>query len=327
MANIDDSTQTPPGYWFRVIEGRLHQRMRDALADQGLRRGSWRILHTLADGPATADELAARLPHGDEQRGHGGHGQGRRDGYTRGRGYGFRYGWRSQEPRDERVPGADRPGRPENAHDAGPEQRPEHHHDEHHHGDHGFERAFERGYARGFDRGVGFAAARFGHAVGPFPGGHGYGAFPGGHGYGPFPGAQGYGPFPGGHGYAPWGADAGRAGRPFAGHRHGGPDRGMRRAHRIQRTLADFVERGWVWFDGDRATLTGEGRAAHDRAFERVQEVRAQLADGISESDYATAMTTLETMARNLGWRPSGEKAGEKPGEGDGPQGDAPDPA
>ena len=60
MTSIDDSTQTPPGYWFGVIEGRLHQRMRDTLADLGLRRGGWRILHTLADGPATADELAER---------------------------------------------------------------------------------------------------------------------------------------------------------------------------------------------------------------------------------------------------------------------------
>ena len=314
MANIDDSTQTPPGYWFGVIEGRLHQRMREALADQGLRRGSWRILHTLADGPATADELAERLPHGDEQRGHGGPGQGRRDGYARGRGYGFRYGWRSQEPRDERVPGTEDHEGPEHPQDARPEPRDgerhehhehhgDHHHGDHHehHGDHGFEGAFERGYARGFDRGVGFGATRFGHPAGPFPGG------------------RGYGPFPGGRGYGPWAAEAGH---PFAGHRHGGPgDRGLRRAHRIQRTLAEFVERGWVWFDGDRATLTDEGRAAHDRAFERVQVVRAQLADGISEGDYATTMTTLETMARNLGWRPSAEQ----PDDGD--QGNKPDPA
>ena len=47
--------------------------------------------------------------------------------------------------------------------------------------------------------------------------------------------------------------------------------------------------------------------------------MRAQLADGIPEDDYATAMRTLETMARNLGWRPSGEKAGEKADGGDAP--------
>ena len=79
-----------------------------------------------------------------------------------------------------------------------------------------------------------------------------------------------------------------------------------RRGHRIQRVLADFVERGWVWFDGDRATLTDEGRAAHDAAFERVETVRAELVNGIPEADYATTMATLEAMARNLGWRPAG---------------------
>src|SRR4051812_43818773 len=107
MTNIDDSagtpSQTPPGYWFGVIEARLHERMRDTLSDLGLRRGSWRILHTLADGPATAAELADRLPHGgrhDHDR-HGGHdGYGRPDEKNRGDGHefrrGFRPGWRGQ---------------------------------------------------------------------------------------------------------------------------------------------------------------------------------------------------------------------------------------
>src|SRR3954465_10543323 len=81
MANIDDSTQTPPGYWFGVIEARLHERMRDALSDPGLRRGSWRILHTLADGPASAEELAERLPHGDQRGRRTGHGAGHEHGH------------------------------------------------------------------------------------------------------------------------------------------------------------------------------------------------------------------------------------------------------
>lgn len=288
MANIDDSApsaqtpaqtppaQTPPGYWFGVIEGRLHDRMRDALADLGLRRGSWRILHTLADGPATPDELAARMPHGarggrPEKPGDRAHGRGF------GHGHGFHPGWRGQEPRDER------PAAPS------PEHGDQHHHhgdEHHHHGGHDHPNAFERGYERGFDRGFAVGTARAGlpfaapyppHAGGPFPGGY------------PFPGrARDFG--------GPWG------------HRHHPFDRdrrgGRRGAHRIHRTLAEFVERGWVWFDGDRATLTDEGRAAHDEAFTRVQAVRAELANGISEQDYATTMSTLETMARNLGWQP-----------------------
>ena len=70
MTDIDDSTnpqkgsaQTPPGYWFGVIEHGLHARMRDALAEQGMRRGGWRILHTLAAAPATAEEFV-NLAHG-----------------------------------------------------------------------------------------------------------------------------------------------------------------------------------------------------------------------------------------------------------------------
>ena len=307
MTNIDDSTQTPPGYWFGVIEGRLHERMRDALADLGLRRGSWRILHTLADGPATTEELAERLPHGDGGQGAGRQpGHDRRNAFTHGYRRGAHPGWRSQEPRDEQ-PSAPEGGRPRpdahehphaDTHGHSPEGR-EHDdaHGHHHHGGPGggFEQAFERGYVRGFDRGFAFGAVRGGHPVGPFAGhGYGYGPFPGGHAYGAFPGR----PFPGGYGYGPFpGGDPAQRGH-----------RGHRRGHRIQRVLAEFVERGWVWFDGDRATLTDEGRAAHDRAFERVQTVRAELANGIAEGDYAVTMATLETMARNLGWRPAGQQ-------------------
>ncbi|SEA40857.1 MarR family winged helix-turn-helix transcriptional regulator [Leifsonia sp. 21MFCrub1.1] len=295
MTKIDDSIQTPPGYWFGVIEGRLHERMREALADLGLRRGSWRILHTLADGPATPDELAERLPHGgrrDRRENAGGRGFAH--------GHGYHPGWRGQEPRDERPAGA--------SPDDGDERRHhgDRHHDEHaHHGEHehhehqhhehnGLPNAFERGYERGFDRGFAFGAVRAGHPFGPYAP-HAGGPFPGGY---PFPGpARGFGG-PWGHHHHPFDRD-GRAER--------------RGAHRARRVLAEFVERGWVWFDGDRATLTDEGRAAHDEAFARVQAVRAELANGISEQDYATTMSTLETMARNLGWqqgRPAGSQDG-----------------
>ncbi|MGO4535772.1 hypothetical protein [Leifsonia sp. 2MCAF36] len=357
MTNIDDSTQTPPGYWFGVIEGRLHERMREALADLGLRRGSWRILHTLADGPATADELAERMPHGDTrgQRagrgggygrggyGHGGDGRGDdgrgddgRGGYGRVSGHGYHPGWRGQEPRDEHAAAAD--GERQHAHEGHHNDHQDHH--DHHHDGHGhdgdFEHAFERGYERGFDRGFAFGAVRGGHPAGPFPGGHGYGPFPGWHGYGPFPGWHAASfpgrPFPGGHGYGsfPGAAAPGHPAHPFADHQRPCGERGSHRGHRIHRVLADFVERGWVWFDGDRATLTDEGRAAHDNAFERVQTVRAELANGIPEGDFEVTLATLETMARNLGWRPAGDgdggvNGGEKKADGDeGASGSAP---
>ena len=306
MTNIDDSAQTPPaqtppGYWFGVIEGRLHDRMRDALADQGLRRGSWRILHTLADGPATPDELAARMPHGDRGD-HGNRGNrgdrpeksgGREFGRGHGYGRGFHPGWRGQEPRDERPAGpSPEQGGAHEHHGDDPRGDQRGHHGDHHGHDH--PNAFERGYERGFDRGFAFGTVRAGHPFAAYPP-HVGGPFPGGY---PFPGpARDVG--------GPWG------------HRHHPFDRdrrgGRRGAHRIHRVLAEFVERGWVWFDGDRATLTDEGRAAHDEAFARVQAVRAELANGISEQDYATTMSTLETMARNLGWQP-GRPAGSQDG-------------
>ena len=372
MTNIDDSTQTPPGYWFGVIEGRLHERMREALADQGLRRGGWRILHALAEGPASAAELGEKLPHRgdrgrdrhhdgdrnhkrDRHRDHGGdsdrdsaayseaaerderadgHEYARRahgcEHHTHGGGYGYgaygayghhgygqrhgdarygdaRYGdprpgftpgghshpgWRGQEPRDERPAGpSPEQGGAHEHHGDDPRGDQRGHHD--HHG-HDHPNAFERGYERGFDRGFAFGTVRAGHPFAAYPP-HVGGPFPGGY---PFPGpARDFG--------GPWG------------HRHHPFDRdrrgGRRGAHRIHRVLAEFVERGWAWFDGDRATLTDEGRAAHDEAFTRVQAVRAELANGISEQDYATTMSTLETMARNLGWQP-GRPAGSQDG-------------
>ncbi|WP_374009289.1 hypothetical protein [Leifsonia sp. LS-T14] len=300
MTNIDDSTQTPPGYWFGVIEQRLTERMRGALAESGLRRGGWRILHTLADGPASAEELAARLPqHGGRPHDERGHGFAR-GGFARGYGHGVHPGLRGQEPRDEGA-AAQEGGHPHPDADQHPDAA-EHPHDgeraDHGHHDH-FERAFERGYLRGFDRGFAFGAVRGTPAPGGFPGGGFRGGFPG----------YGNGPF-----------GAGRPTHPCAEHRHPGTDRGGRRTHRVNRILSDFVERGWVWFDGERATLTEEGRAAHDRAFERVQTVRAELANGIAEGDYAVTLATLETMARNLGWRPAGH---DESGSGGAPSMDA----
>lgn len=291
MTRIDDSN-TPPGYWFGEIEGRLRDRMRDELRDLGLRRGGWRVLHTLADAPATPAELADRLPHG---RGRHEHGRGPRrndqgDPRFGGRGahpHGPSRGGR--ETHESGPEGADaswghgRTGHTPWSHwaesphaDSGPcgpwshapgHPGPRAQHDDHpdhghHHGSSGydprraewaFERGFERAYLRGFERGLWYHRGHY-----PRP------------------------PFPG---------------RPFD-----------RRGSLIDRVLSEFIERGWVWFDGDRATLTDEGRAAHDAAFERVRTIREAASAGISAEDYATTMTTLEAMARNLGWTPAGAR-------------------
>ncbi|MGH1526346.1 hypothetical protein ACRAWC_20855 [Leifsonia sp. L25] len=226
MTNIDDSTQTPPGYWFGVIEGRLHERMRDALADLDLRRGSWRILHTLADGPATPEELAHRLPDGGRRPHRAGSGDPReRFGRV------AHPGWRSQEPRDEQAyaetggrpqtqpderptdaDGSAEPERHAPGHERGHGRHPEHgggpeypqdhgldhehdhdHHDHHDHGhhhdhDHHGHHHFEQAFERGYVRGF-----DRGFAFGAARAGYGPAApFRGGRGYG-----RGYGPTPG----------------------------------------------------------------------------------------------------------------------------------
>jgi hypothetical protein len=341
MTDIDDSNDTPPTFWFGELNGRLRDRMRDELHDLDLGRRGWRILHTLADHPATADDLAASLPrHGRrgrprpeaDHRTDPGTGSASESGGRewRGRPDWMRREWeRRQEmyrawmEHDRRRPQPDPHGEQEhtehNEHEHHEhehehehyehehEHRHEHHrgsndpgrdrhHDHHHAGGHesqqAFERGFERGFVRGFDRGLPGGAGRFGH--GAFGGGFGAGRFghdPHGqaHGYG-----YGYGP---GHGHATF---PGRPGR-----------RGCRDHLRagIDRILADFVERGWVWFDGDTATLTDEGRTAHDAAFERIRALRRSVTEGIDPADLATTMATLEAMARNLGWTPAAEGA------------------
>ncbi|MFF1572510.1 hypothetical protein ACFVWR_07155 [Leifsonia sp. NPDC058292] len=213
MNTTKNSQNTPPAYWFGVIEHNLRSRMRDELADLGLRRGSWRILHTLADGPASAEDIQAELPPVRKGRGGHGTGHGRRGfgrGFRRGFGPGFGPGFDRFATDEERAAFVERA-----------QADGERIHGDHHHGE-----------------------------------------------------------------------------RPHDGRAHREHDR----AHRIHAVLGDFAERGWVTFDGGAATLTDEGRKAHDAAFERIRDLRASVAAGISDADYATTMATLEAMARNLGW-------------------------
>jgi hypothetical protein len=185
-------------------------------------------------------------------------------------------------------------------HHHGPHDDHHHPHSEHHGAEQAFERGFERGFVRGIER-----AATYGR------GGHGFG--PGGFGYGGFgPGRYGRGFGPGPSGFEHVGHEHVGHGRPSFAGRHGFDGRC---GGGVDRILADFVERGWVWFDGDRATLTDEGRAAHDAAFERIRAVRASVADGIDPADLATTLATLEAMARNLGWTPRAEHADATAGE------------
>ena len=66
--NTNETSARPPGYWFGVIEYRMREKMREALAELDLSRGEWRILHTLADGPKSVDDVESALPPGERHR-------------------------------------------------------------------------------------------------------------------------------------------------------------------------------------------------------------------------------------------------------------------
>lgn len=78
----------------------------------------------------------------------------------------------------------------------------------------------------------------------------------------------------------------------------------------IEQLLDGFVDRGWAARDDVSYELTAEGERVHDAVLKNVQMVRASVTDGISDDDYATTMSTLERIARNVGWVPAGGTAG-----------------
>jgi DNA-binding MarR family transcriptional regulator len=63
----------------------------------------------------------------------------------------------------------------------------------------------------------------------------------------------------------------------------------------------DLIARGWV-SGADVYTLTELGRLEFQRLLEKVSEDRAQAMTGVPPEDYSTTVTTLERVARNLGW-------------------------
>jgi DNA-binding MarR family transcriptional regulator len=70
--------------------------------------------------------------------------------------------------------------------------------------------------------------------------------------------------------------------------------------------LDDLQARGWVtWTDGQQATLTELGAAAHADLLGTVSQRRARLSAGISPQEYTATIEVLRRMAVNLGWAES----------------------
>ena len=70
----------------------------------------------------------------------------------------------------------------------------------------------------------------------------------------------------------------------------------------VQEHLDELVESGWLVAEGDLYTLTSTGRTSGERVAAVVEELRAEITEGLDEGQYEAVMSALQTMARNLGW-------------------------
>ncbi|MEU8913531.1 MarR family transcriptional regulator [Streptomyces nigrescens] len=61
-----------------------------------------------------------------------------------------------------------------------------------------------------------------------------------------------------------------------------------------------FLRRGRLTADG-AGTLTDDGRAAKTRIKSLVDGMRSQIHEGITDEEYAAALTVLQRMIRNIG--------------------------
>jgi hypothetical protein len=68
-----------------------------------------------------------------------------------------------------------------------------------------------------------------------------------------------------------------------------------------QREVADLRDRGWIAGTGT-TQLTEMGTKEFLRLLNTVSADRAKVTNGIASGEYATTVSTLEHMARNLGW-------------------------
>lgn len=77
--------------------------------------------------------------------------------------------------------------------------------------------------------------------------------------------------------------------------------------------LRRLAERGWVAEADGTWSLTDAGRAAADRLGQRANELGSRLSEAVSTDDLAAASTTLEAVARALGWREGESREGRHP--------------
>ncbi|WP_454196991.1 MarR family winged helix-turn-helix transcriptional regulator [Nocardia sp. Marseille-Q1738] len=71
--------------------------------------------------------------------------------------------------------------------------------------------------------------------------------------------------------------------------------------------LADLIEDGLVSQRGGVLSLTEAGRVTHDEAWGRIGRRRRQMANGITDEQFAETVRMLQRMAANLTGAPTAE--------------------
>jgi len=66
--------------------------------------------------------------------------------------------------------------------------------------------------------------------------------------------------------------------------------------------LHDLIDTGWLQSANGSLSLSKSGQARLRSAREEINEARARISDGLTQTDYDTTVSTLSLMCRNLGW-------------------------
>lgn len=71
----------------------------------------------------------------------------------------------------------------------------------------------------------------------------------------------------------------------------------------VEEHLDELVDSGWLVAEGGMYTLTSTGRTSGERVAAVVEELRAEITEGLDDDRYRMVVDALETMAGNLGWQ------------------------
>ncbi|WP_431710898.1 MarR family winged helix-turn-helix transcriptional regulator [Glutamicibacter uratoxydans] len=68
--------------------------------------------------------------------------------------------------------------------------------------------------------------------------------------------------------------------------------------------LSELVESGWIAHEGEYYSITDRGQNSLQTLSALVEEIRERCGSDLSAEQYDTTVSSLEQMARNLGWEP-----------------------